>query len=185
MIQRLTLYSGSLFCEIKYRDKTTILFFQSVVKTNIDPFTILRSPRIPVNEKGQQKRQFPTFFCIYRSIKTLPKTDRMIILTFSAPAFIQRLQISKLHTRAFAAHFSIKSGLSLPQLVDISKFGLNSKIKKFSYSFICGKGYSPPRGRIAFFYSLKWAEPAFTPPLKFVTCQSPAHAGDFTQFPIR
>ena len=37
------------------------------------------------------------------------------------------------------------------QLVDISKLGLNSKIKKFSYSFICGKGYSPPfRGRIAF-----------------------------------
>ena len=40
-----------------------------------------------------------------------------------------------------------KSGLSLPQLVDISKLGLNSKIKKFSYSFICGKGYSPPFGR--------------------------------------
>ena len=33
---------------------------------------------------------------------------------------------------------------ALPQLVDISKLGLNSKIKKFSYSFICGKGYSPP-----------------------------------------
>ena len=32
------------------------------------------------------------------------------------------------------------------QLVDISKFDLNSKIKKFSYSFICGKGYSPPFG---------------------------------------
>ena len=32
------------------------------------------------------------------------------------------------------------------QLVDISKLGLNSKIKKFSYSFICGKGYSPPSG---------------------------------------
>ena len=32
------------------------------------------------------------------------------------------------------------------QLVDISKLGLNSKIKKFSYSFICGKGYSPPEG---------------------------------------
>ena len=40
---------------------------------------------------------------------------------------------------------------ALPQLVDISKLGLNSKIKKFSYSFICGKGYSPPSGgRIAF-----------------------------------
>ena len=39
------------------------------------------------------------------------------------------------------------------QLVDISKLGLNSKIKKFSYSFICGKGlFSPPfrGGRIAF-----------------------------------
>ena len=32
------------------------------------------------------------------------------------------------------------------QLVDISKLGLNSKIKKFIYSFICGKGYSPPFG---------------------------------------
>ena len=41
------------------------------------------------------------------------------------------------------------------QLVDISKLDLNSKIKKFSYSFICGNGYSPPsRGRIAFVYSL-------------------------------
>ena len=29
---------------------------------------------------------------------------------------------------------------------------MNSKMKKFSYSFICGKGYSPPlRGRIAFY----------------------------------
>ena len=36
------------------------------------------------------------------------------------------------------------------QLVDISKLGLNRKIKKFRYSFICGKGYSPPSGRIAF-----------------------------------
>ena len=32
------------------------------------------------------------------------------------------------------------------QLVDISKLGLNSKIRKFGYSFICGKGYSPPFG---------------------------------------
>ena len=30
------------------------------------------------------------------------------------------------------------------QLAHISKLGLDSKIKKFSYSFICGKGYSPP-----------------------------------------
>ena len=36
--------------------------------------------------------------------------------------------------------------IARPQLVDISKPGLNSKIKKFSYSFICGKGYSPPSG---------------------------------------
>ena len=36
------------------------------------------------------------------------------------------------------------------QLVDISKLVLNSKIKKFSYSFIGGKGYSPPSGGIAF-----------------------------------
>ena len=37
------------------------------------------------------------------------------------------------------------------QLVDISKLVLNSKIKKFSYSFICGKGHSPPlRGENSF-----------------------------------
>ena len=36
------------------------------------------------------------------------------------------------------------------QLVDISKLGLNSKIKKFSYSFICGNGYSPPNGENSF-----------------------------------
>ena len=38
-----------------------------------------------------------------------------------------------------------KAGISPLQLVDISKLGLNGKIKKFSYSFICGKGYSPPK----------------------------------------
>lgn len=39
----------------------------------------------------------------------------------------------------------------IPQLAHISKLGLNSKIKKFSDFFICGKGYSPPSGeRIAF-----------------------------------
>ena len=32
--------------------------------------------------------------------------------------------------------------LPVRQLIDISNLGLNSKIKKFSYSFICGKGYS-------------------------------------------
>ena len=38
------------------------------------------------------------------------------------------------------------------QLAHISKLVLDSKIKKFRYSFICGKGYSPPPfgGRIAF-----------------------------------
>ena len=30
--------------------------------------------------------------------------------------------------------------MSPPQLVDISKLSLKNKIKKFSYSFICGKG---------------------------------------------
>ena len=34
----------------------------------------------------------------------------------------------------------------MKQLVDISKLDLNSKIKKFSYSFICEKGYSPSFG---------------------------------------
>ena len=39
----------------------------------------------------------------------------------------------------------------MSRLVDISKIGLNSKIKKFCYSFICGKGYSPPlRGENSF-----------------------------------
>ena len=33
---------------------------------------------------------------------------------------------------------------SMPQLVDMRKLSLNSKVKKFSYSFIGGKGYSPP-----------------------------------------
>ena len=43
-----------------------------------------------------------------------------------------------------------KRELSPPlQLVDISKLVLNSKIKKFSYSFICGKGYSPPNPCLA------------------------------------
>ena len=36
------------------------------------------------------------------------------------------------------------------QLVDISKLGLNSKIKKFSYSFICGRAILPLWGRMAF-----------------------------------
>ena len=36
------------------------------------------------------------------------------------------------------------------QLAYTSKLGLNSKIKKFNYSFICGKGYSPPSGENSF-----------------------------------
>ena len=32
------------------------------------------------------------------------------------------------------------------QLVGIIKLGLNIRIKEFRYSFICGKGYSPPFG---------------------------------------
>ena len=38
----------------------------------------------------------------------------------------------------------------ISQLVYTSKLGLNSRIKKFNYSFICGKGYFPPSGKIAF-----------------------------------
>ena len=40
--------------------------------------------------------------------------------------------------------------LRCAQLVDIRRLSLNSKVKKFSYSFIGGKGYSPPSGEIAF-----------------------------------
>ena len=36
-----------------------------------------------------------------------------------------------------------EGGLGPLHLVGISKLGVNSKIKKFSHSFICGKGYSP------------------------------------------
>ena len=49
----------------------------------------------------------------------------------------------------------------MKQLVDISKLGLNSKIKKFSDSFICGKGYSPPLffgGGGNSFLSTVWAD---------------------------
>ncbi len=38
----------------------------------------------------------------------------------------------------------------MPQLVDMRKLSLNSKVKKFSYSFIGGKGYSPPSGENSF-----------------------------------
>ena len=41
------------------------------------------------------------------------------------------------------------------QLIDIIKLRLNSKIKKFSYSFICGKGYSPPSGENSFLSAVR------------------------------
>ena len=47
---------------------------------------------------------------------------------------------------------------STAQLACISKLGLNSKIKKFSYSFICGKDYSPPFGGENSFLSTVWAD---------------------------
>ena len=50
-----------------------------------------------------------------------------------------------------------KRALRLSQLVGHKQTYLNSKIKKFSYSFICGKGILPLRGRIAFVYSLREA----------------------------
>ena len=43
----------------------------------------------------------------------------------------------------YRAAVPVGARIARPQLVDISKLGLNSKIKKFSYSFICRKGYSP------------------------------------------
>ena len=46
--------------------------------------------------------------------------------------------------------FYAKKRAEPAQLVDINKLGLNSNIKKFSYSFICGKGYSPPSGENSF-----------------------------------
>ena len=69
--------------------------------------------------------------------------------SFSFVNFLRLQSVDSLLTQAF---FCVKkSGLNPLELVDISKLGLNRKIKKFSYSFICGKGYSPPfGGRIAF-----------------------------------
>ena len=68
-------------------------------------------------------------------MKSLPRTG------------IDRLQNEE--TDGFGRPFFLMCGKYtnpgfVQQLVDISKLGLNSKIKKFSYSFICGKGYSPP-----------------------------------------
>ena len=75
----------------------------------------------------------------------------------SLPLYIGK--ISDLFIQSQATSFVNPLSVSIPyfsaigrlQLVGISKIDLNSKIKKFSHSFICGKGYSPPfGGRIAF-----------------------------------
>ena len=69
--------------------------------------------------------------------------------SFSFVNFLRLQSVDSLLTQAF--FFVKKSGLNPLELVDISKLGLDSKIKKFSYPFICGNGYSPPSGRkIAF-----------------------------------
>ena len=76
----------------------------------------------------------------------------------SLPLYIGK--ISDLFIQSQAASFVNPLSVSIPyfsaigrlRLVDISRIGLNSKIKKFSHSFICGKGYSPPlRGENSFF----------------------------------
>ena len=68
--------------------------------------------------------------------------------SFSFVNFLRLQSVDSLLTQAFFT--SKKSGLNPLELVDISKLGLDSKIKKFSYSFICGKGYSPPSGENSF-----------------------------------
>ena len=69
-------------------------------------------------------------------MKSLPRTG------------IDRLQNEE--TDGFGYPFFVCGKCANPgfvqQLAHISKLGLNSKIKKFSYSFIRGKGYSPPSG---------------------------------------
>ena len=66
-------------------------------------------------------------------------------------SFVNFLRLQFVAPCSRGRFFIKKSGLNPLQLINISKFGLNSKIKKFSYSFICRKGYSPPfGGRIAF-----------------------------------
>ena len=75
----------------------------------------------------------------------------------SLPLYIGK--ISDLFIQSQTTSFVNPLSVSIPyfaaigqlQLVDISKIDLNSKIKKFSHSFICGKGYSPPlRGENSF-----------------------------------
>lgn len=75
----------------------------------------------------------------------------------SLPLYIGK--ISDLFIQSQTTSFVNPLSVSIPyfaaigrlQLVDISKIDLNSKIKKFSHSFICGKGYSPLRGENSFF----------------------------------
>ena len=70
----------------------------------------------------------------------------------SLPLYIGK--ISDLFIQSQTTSFVNPLSVSIPyfaaierlQLVDISKIDLNSKIKKFSHFFICGKGYSPPFG---------------------------------------
>ena len=76
--------------------------------------------------------------------------------TVQSACFVQVFDKCHYSTSQNPLQSSIRSagGLSPPslppELVDISKLGLNSKIKKFSYSFIFGKGYSPPSGENSF-----------------------------------
>ena len=49
-----------------------------------------------------------------------------------------------------------KKPLNAPLLVSIARLNLNSKVKKFNYSFMGGKGNSPPfGGEQLFVYSLR------------------------------
>ena len=47
-----------------------------------------------------------------------------------------------------------KRPIQVKFFVDESKLGLNSKIKKFSDSFICGKAILPLRGENSFLYTV-------------------------------
>ena len=81
----------------------------------------------------------------------------------SLPLYIGK--ISDLFIQSQTTSFVNPLSVSIPyfaaigrlQLVDISKIDLNSKIKKFSHSFICGKGYSPPFGGENSFLSTVWS----------------------------
>ena len=67
----------------------------------------------------------------------------------SPPAFPPqsvKIQSSTHASKLYAISYKLKKRAEPASTCYISKLGLNSKIKKFSYSFICGKGYSPPFG---------------------------------------